>query len=375
MCGSFDPWSQNIQISAIESAYPEIGSLSAINILSRNGLGSDGGRVTSIQLVGSSSNVTIPGAEFAARIGLYSDWFSASGPISINNDAPAPPPASPAPNSGVILASNDGGTAAEDGASDLGSTYTYGITGLSGSKPLNAPVVGVAATPSGNGYWLVAADGGVFNFGAAAFYGSTYTYGITGLSGSKPLNAPIVGMAPTASGNGYWLVAADGGVFDFGAAAFYGSAYSKGYTGLSGPNPLPSKVVAIAPTPSGNGYWILEANGDVLPFGGAKDYGSLPPGAPGSGFVGIASTADGNGYWLVTRSGSVYGFGDAPSYGSFNLSGQSATVVGITSRGSGYSLILSNGQVVGFDGGPSSPALSSSTTGHGAPVIGGAIVG
>ena len=33
-------------------------------------------------------------------------------------------------------------------------------------------VVGMAATPSGRGYWLVAADGGVFTFGDAAFYGS-----------------------------------------------------------------------------------------------------------------------------------------------------------------------------------------------------------
>jgi hypothetical protein len=30
-------------------------------------------------------------------------------------------------------------------------------------------------------------------------------------------------MAPTADGNGYWLVAADGGIFAFGDAAFRGS--------------------------------------------------------------------------------------------------------------------------------------------------------
>lgn len=37
---------------------------------------------------------------------------------------------------------------------------------------VNAPVVGMAATPSGNGYWLVCADGGVFTFGDAAFLGN-----------------------------------------------------------------------------------------------------------------------------------------------------------------------------------------------------------
>jgi hypothetical protein len=30
----------------------------------------------------------------------------------------------------------------------------------------------MSATTSGNGYWLVAVDGGIFAFGDAAFYGS-----------------------------------------------------------------------------------------------------------------------------------------------------------------------------------------------------------
>jgi hypothetical protein len=72
----------------------------------------------------------------------------------------------------------------------------------------------MAATPGGHGYWLVAADGGIFSFGDAAFYGST---------GSIALNQPVVGMAATPGGHGYWLVAGDGGIFSFGDAAFYGS--------------------------------------------------------------------------------------------------------------------------------------------------------
>ena len=34
-------------------------------------------------------------------------------------------------------------------------------------------IVAVAATPSGEGYWLVASDGGVFTFGDAGYFGST----------------------------------------------------------------------------------------------------------------------------------------------------------------------------------------------------------
>src|SRR2546425_12055293 len=37
---------------------------------------------------------------------------------------------------------------------------------------LNAPLVGIAATPRGNGYWLLAQDGGIFSYGGARFYGS-----------------------------------------------------------------------------------------------------------------------------------------------------------------------------------------------------------
>jgi hypothetical protein len=40
------------------------------------------------------------------------------------------------------------------------------------------------------------------------------------------LNQPIVGMAGTRDGGGYWLIASDGGVFNYGDALFSGSAAS-----------------------------------------------------------------------------------------------------------------------------------------------------
>jgi hypothetical protein len=46
----------------------------------------------------------------------------------------------------------------------------------------------MAAVSDAKGYWLVASDGGVFNFGDAGFYGS---------AGGLHLNQPIVGMAAT----------------------------------------------------------------------------------------------------------------------------------------------------------------------------------
>jgi ribosomal protein L24E len=87
-------------------------------------------------------------------------------------------------------------------------------------RALTQPVVGMAPTKTGRGYWLVARDGGIFSFGDAKFHGST---------GAMHLNQPIVGMAATPSGGGYWFVAADGGIFTFGDARFHGAQ-----PGLSG---------------------------------------------------------------------------------------------------------------------------------------------
>ena len=55
-----------------------------------------------------------------------------------------------------------------------------------GGSHLNGQVVGIAASPTGEGYWLVATDGGVFSFGSAPFEGSM---------GGQRVNSPIVGIA------------------------------------------------------------------------------------------------------------------------------------------------------------------------------------
>jgi hypothetical protein len=120
---------------------------------------------------------------------------------------PGPPSPTPAPTRSPAYYL----TAADGGLFAFGHAGFYGSTG---SLTLNQPVVGMAATPDSKGYWLVASDGGIFAFGDAGFFGS---------AGSLPLNKPIVGMAATPDGHGYWLVAADGGIFAFGDADFEGS--------------------------------------------------------------------------------------------------------------------------------------------------------
>ena len=70
---------------------------------------------------------------------------------------------------------------------------------------------------------------------------------------ARPVAPDIVGMASTADGGGYWLVAADGGVFALGDAPFLGAA---------------SAAVALARA-GGSGYWITDGAGRVTPLGQA----------------------------------------------------------------------------------------------------------
>ena len=248
---------------------------------------------------------------------------------------------------GYLVAAEDGGIFNFGSAPFEGNTYTDGLTGLSGAHPLAAPIVGMAAEPNGNGYWLVAKDGGVFNFGGAKFAGSTYSDGLTGLSGAHPLAAPIVAIIPTPNGGGYWLIAADGGVFDFGDAHFYGSTYSQGYTGLSGSHPISGHIVGGVATPSGNGYWLVSSTGTVYNFGSAPNEGDVATkgytGLSGShplpgAIVSMAADSDGTGYWLVGSDGTVYNFGSAPNEGdvpSLPTPGVSTPSGGTTHNSSG----------------------------------------
>ncbi|HEY5384775.1 MAG TPA: hypothetical protein VIJ56_06025, partial [Acidimicrobiales bacterium] len=70
--------------------------------------------------------------------------------------------------------------------------------------------------PDGQGYWLVASDGGVFTYGDAEYVGSVPGQGIT----AQP---PVVGITSTPTGSGYWLAGANGAVYTYGDATFLGA--------------------------------------------------------------------------------------------------------------------------------------------------------
>ncbi len=242
------------------------------------------------------------------------DAAAASSPV-------CPQPARPAPGYWQV--------GADGGIFSFGAAQFYGSTG---SIRLNKPVVGMAATPDGNGYWLVASDGGVFAYGNAQFYGST---------GSITLNKPIIGMIPTLDGRGYWLIASDGGVFAYGDAPFYGSA---------GGAELAYPITAAASGFLGGGYLMVDANGQVFTYGDAHFEGQ-PPYAPGGySITGMAGTQSSNGYWLASANGNVADFGNAAPYGSMIGTTLNAPVVGMAANGeaNGYWLQGADGGIFTF---------------------------
>jgi len=96
----------------------------------------------------------------------------------------------------------------------LGEVQVFGTAAHKGDMDgtvLNEPIVDAEATPSGQGYYLVASDGGVFTFGDAVFMGGL---------GHLDLVAPVISIE--VEPGGYWLAASDGGIFAFGGADFEG---------------------------------------------------------------------------------------------------------------------------------------------------------
>jgi peptidoglycan hydrolase-like protein with peptidoglycan-binding domain len=222
---------------------------------------------------------------------------------------------------------------AATGSDDTVLTYgTAGFYGSTSGKQLAAPLVGMANTPDGKGYWLVANDGGVFSFGTARFFGST---------GAIRLAQPIVGMASTPGGRGYWLVAADGGVFSFGSARFYGS---------TGGRRLNQPIIGMATAPDGLGYWLYARDGGIFSFGSAKFSGSTGAMRLNAPIVGMAAEPRGKGYWLVGSDGGVFAFGGARfrgSTGNIRLA-KPVSSMAATGSGLGYWLAAEDGGVFTF---------------------------
>jgi len=261
----------------------------------------------------------------------------------------------PRPTHGYWLVGSDGGIFS------FGSAGFYGSTG---NLVLQRPVVGITPTADRKGYWLVATDGGVFAFGDAGFYGSIPGLGIApaGTGAPRSLNAPIVGMVPSVDDRGYFMVAADGGVFAFGDAAFEGSC--PGIGGCAG------TAVSVMPDATGGGYWLVTDTGYVYTFGNAAnqgqpvDYNDGQP-LPAGAITSAVRTPDGAGYWILVEDGYVLPFGDANLYpathgdafGSVTPQ-DPATAIFATGDKLGYWVAAANGAVYDYGDAPSDGSMA-----------------
>jgi hypothetical protein len=92
------------------------------------------------------------------------------------------------------------------------------------------------------------------------------------------------------------------------------------------------QVTSAVRTPDGRGYWILFANGAIFNYGDALNFGS-PAGVMGGSdpATAIFTTSDGGGYWIASANGAVANYGDAPNDGSVlgtNLNGSIIAATG-----------------------------------------------
>ena len=121
--------------------------------------------------------------------------------------------------------------------------------------------------------------------------------------GGSPFRLGRTRNIATIGGQGYWLLARDGGVFTYGDAPYLGNNLNSG-----------SDIVGMAPTPTLKGYWTADDDGTVFHYGDAHDYGSRVSSV--NDIRGFAARPQGDGYWLVTRDGVVTAKGSAVHYGN-----------------------------------------------------------
>lgn len=206
-------------------------------------------------------------------------------------------------------------------------------------------VVGLAPDATGKGYWITNRYGQISTCGDAPFMGSTGALHISN----------VVGIASTPGGGGYYLTTSNGAVYGFGNASWKGSA---AHVVLAAP------VVGIATTPNG-GYLQVTSRGNVYNFG-TPWYGSTATLRLPSPVTSIAAEGNG-GYLLTTAGGNVFNFG-TPWHGSIPAShiSISAPIKSIAANPAtgGYWLASANGGIFSFDapfyGSAGADALSAS---------------
>jgi hypothetical protein len=178
-----------------------------------------------------------------------------------------------------------------------GIDYAFGNAKNYGSMPrgTSTGVVGLTTSSNGKGYYQLYQNGYVHSFGDVKLYGEVANGGIYG---------GLVAMSVDERTGGYWLASANGDVLRFNAPDD-GSLEGK---------KLSKPIVGIEAAPDGSGYRLVSSTGRVFCFK-EKCEGDLVGRRLAGPVVGIV--ADGvNGYWILDAAGQVFPFGGARGYGN-----------------------------------------------------------
>lgn len=90
-CNAQHDWTTSVAASTIQSTWPDIGTLKSVKVLTRYGStkSSFGGRVATIEVVGSKRSHTLSGYGWANDFGFFSDWFAVTDGPGATTSAPS----------------------------------------------------------------------------------------------------------------------------------------------------------------------------------------------------------------------------------------------------------------------------------------------
>lgn len=69
-------WTRTVSAASVARAWPSVGTVRRLQVVSRDGSGRWGGRVNSIKIIGSKSSVTVSGSSFQWRFGMRSTLYT-----------------------------------------------------------------------------------------------------------------------------------------------------------------------------------------------------------------------------------------------------------------------------------------------------------
>ena len=213
----------------------------------------------------------------------------------------------------------------------------------------------IVAVPGKTGYWVVGKRGSIHARGEARELCAGHLKYCTNFPFTPEEWEYVTFAAATPDGQGLWVLGRRGQVWTVGTAIPYGDAI-EGYD---------LTATAIVPTPSGKGYYILKNDGGVHTRGDAVFFGSTG-GSFKRHYTGLvlSRTAAGvvNGYWMLNQDGGVTSYGDATFLGSTGGNTEHVTSLFPLDQGTRYAWIKRNGDI-GISGSYTRGAVTSNTSG------------